>query len=76
VFVLIPEHEGRALAAIHRGGTFGEICAGLADVMEPAGAASAAAAMLLGWLERGVVGSLAEAGQAITSTRKQLPVPR
>lgn len=58
VFVLVPEADGRALAEIQRGGTFGGVCAALSDNVDTADAAPAAGAMLLNWLELGVVRSV------------------
>jgi len=58
VFVLVPEHDGQALAALQRGGSFGEMCAALAARVGPADAAAMAGAMLLSWLELGVVRSI------------------
>lgn len=58
VFVLVPDQDGRALANLQRGGTFGGICATLSDSVDPANVAAAAGAMLLNWLELGVVRSI------------------
>lgn len=58
VFVLVSEADGRALEELRRGGSFGGVCASLADSAGLADAASAAAALLLGWLERGVIQSV------------------
>lgn len=55
VFMLIPEQNGRALAGLLSGGTFGEMCAALAETIGPAKAAASAGTMLLGWLELGLV---------------------
>ncbi|MCA1196999.1 DNA-binding domain-containing protein [Sphingomonas sp. R647] len=55
VFVLITQADGRALDALVRGGTFGELCATLAEEFGPADAAATAAAMLRRWIELGVI---------------------
>lgn len=59
VFVLVPEQDGRALAALQRGATFGELCAALAETAGPSEAAASAGTMLLSWLELGLVRSVA-----------------
>ncbi len=58
VFVLIPEANGRALANLQRGGTFGDMCAALGESIGPVEAAQVAGAMLLSWLELGVASSV------------------
>ncbi len=58
VFVLVPAADGLALAELQRGGTFGEVCATLSATIDPEAAAAAAGAMLLNWLELGVVRSV------------------
>lgn len=58
VFVLVSEANGRALADLQLGGTFGRVCAVLSGKSDPAEAAAAAGAMLLSWLELGVVSSI------------------
>jgi hypothetical protein len=55
VFVLVPEQDGRALAALQGGATFGEMCASLAQTADPSEAAESAGAMLLSWLELGLL---------------------
>lgn len=57
-FVLVPAVEGRALADLWGGGTFGALCASLADTIDPNEAATKAGAMLLNWLEMGVIWSI------------------
>lgn len=54
-FVLVPEMEGLALLELQRGGTFGDACATLTDGVDPSDAAATAGAMLLRWLELGVI---------------------
>ncbi len=58
VFVLVPDTDGHALADLQRGGTFGGVCAALSESEGPHTAAKAASAMLLKWLELGVVRSV------------------
>lgn len=58
VFVLVPAIEGRALAGLWDGGTFGAVCAGLANIIDPEEAAAKAGALLICWLEMGVICSI------------------
>lgn len=58
VVILLSEENGSALAELQRGGTFGGICSVLAQQREPADAAAAAGAMLMSWLELGIVRSV------------------
>lgn len=58
VFVLVPEDDGRALAALQQGRTFGQMCATLGARSGPAEAARVAGGMLLSWLELGIVRSI------------------
>lgn len=58
VFILVPEQEGRALSAIQRGETFGQMCTLLADDIDAADAAAIAGSMLLNWLKIGAVCSV------------------
>lgn len=55
VFALVSEAEGLALADVQRGGTFGGVCAALMNQFKTADAAGKAGAMLLNWLELGLV---------------------
>ncbi|CCW19234.1 Conserved domain protein [Sphingobium indicum BiD32] len=55
VFGLLPEAEGLALAEVQQGGRFGGMCATLMDRLKAADAAAKAGAMLLHWLELGLV---------------------
>ncbi|WP_052135076.1 HvfC/BufC N-terminal domain-containing protein [Sphingomonas sp. 37zxx] len=62
-FGLVPQAEGLALAVLQRGGTFGGVCAALLNHADAADAAAMAAAMLLNWLEIGLIATI-EAGRA------------
>ncbi len=64
VFVIVPGADGRALAELQRGGAFGGVCAALSDNVDTADAATAAGAMLLNWLELGVVRSVRTVNRA------------
>lgn len=55
VFGFVPEAEGLALADAQRGGTFGGVCAALMNHFKTADAAAEAGAMLLHWLELGII---------------------
>jgi hypothetical protein len=58
-FVLVPEQNGHALAGLLSGGTFGQLCASLAETTGPSEAAASAGAMLRGWIELGLVCAVA-----------------
>lgn len=55
VFALVSDAEGLALAELQQGGTFGGVCAALSSNSETTDAAATAGAMLLNWLELGLV---------------------
>ena len=55
VFRLVSQAEGQALAELQNGGTFGGVCAALLRRDKTSDAASAAGAMLLNWLELGLL---------------------
>lgn len=54
-FGLVSEAEGLALAGLQQGGTFGKVCAALMNHFKTDDAAAKAGAMLLNWLELGMV---------------------
>lgn len=58
VFGLVPEAEGLALADVQRGGAFGGVCAALMNHCKTVDAATKAGAMLLNWLELGMIRSI------------------
>lgn len=55
VFGLVSHEEGRALADLQHGATFGSICAAIESDDETADPATKAGAMLLNWLECGLL---------------------
>lgn len=55
VFALVSNAEGLALAKMQMGSSFGDVCAALLNNDEAADAADIAGAMLLNWLELGLI---------------------
>lgn len=63
VFGLVPQAEGLALKELMQGGTFGGVCAILANHVEPSQVAVLAGGMLRNWIESGLIGGLRSANQ-------------
>lgn len=66
VFWIVPAREGRALAGMLGGGSFGQLCAALAEELPGDEAAAEAGAMLGRWIPQGIVRAVLS-GQSATA---------